>query len=175
MRRINSHVTIVSFCSWWRHQMKTFSALLSLCAGDSPVTGEFPSQRPLMRRFDVFFDLYLDKRLSKQSKRQWFDTPSYSSWRHCNAYSMAKSKSMKTPYEQVSWPINARVSPGSTSGIGCQITANNYSTTPSNCWLPKHLKNDWRWPTQWSLSNIDTVSNHSRNYRSHWSKARGLP
>ena len=29
---------------WWRHQMETFSALLALCEGNSPVTGEFPSQ-----------------------------------------------------------------------------------------------------------------------------------
>ena len=28
--------------AWWRHQMETFSALLALCAGNSPVTGEFP-------------------------------------------------------------------------------------------------------------------------------------
>ena len=33
--------------AWWRHQMETFSALLALCAGTSPVTGEFRSQRPL--------------------------------------------------------------------------------------------------------------------------------
>ena len=33
--------------SWWRHQMETFSALLALCAGNSPVSGEFPAQRPL--------------------------------------------------------------------------------------------------------------------------------
>ena len=51
--------------SWWRHQMKTFSALLALCAGNSPVTGEFPAQRPVTRSFDVFFDLLLNKRLSK--------------------------------------------------------------------------------------------------------------
>ena len=38
------------------------SALLALCAGNSPVTGEFPSQRPVMRGFDVFFDLRLNKR-----------------------------------------------------------------------------------------------------------------
>ena len=44
--------------SWWRHQMETFSALLALCAGNSPVTGEFPSQRPVTRSFDVFFHLY---------------------------------------------------------------------------------------------------------------------
>ena len=54
--------------SWWRHQMETFSALLALCMGNSPVTGEFPSQRPLMRVFDVFFDLRLKKRLSKHSR-----------------------------------------------------------------------------------------------------------
>ena len=30
--------------TWWRHQMETFSALLALCEGNSPVTGEFPSQ-----------------------------------------------------------------------------------------------------------------------------------
>ena len=28
--------------SWWRHQMETFSALLAICAGNSPVSGEFP-------------------------------------------------------------------------------------------------------------------------------------
>ena len=60
---------------WWRHQMETFSALLALCAGNSPVTGEFPAQRPVTRSFDVFFDLRLNKRLSKQSWGYWFETP----------------------------------------------------------------------------------------------------
>ena len=50
--------------SWWRHQMET---LLTLCAGHSPATGEFPARRPATRSFDVVFDLRLDKRLSKQS------------------------------------------------------------------------------------------------------------
>ena len=53
--------------SWWHHQMETFSALLALCVGISSVTGEFPSQRPVTQSFDIFFDLRLDKRLSKQS------------------------------------------------------------------------------------------------------------
>ena len=44
--------------------MEAFSALLALCAGNSPVTGEFPAQRPVTRSFDVFFDLWLNKRLS---------------------------------------------------------------------------------------------------------------
>ena len=43
--------------------METFSALLALCEGNSPVSGEFPSQKPVTRSFDVFFDLRL-KRLS---------------------------------------------------------------------------------------------------------------
>ena len=54
-----------------------------LCEG-SPVTAGFPSQRPVTRSFDVFFDLRLNKRLSKQSRRRWLETPSRSSWHHCN-------------------------------------------------------------------------------------------
>ena len=41
--------------TWWRHQMEIFSALLAFCVGNSSVTGEFPSQRPVTRSFDVFF------------------------------------------------------------------------------------------------------------------------
>ena len=58
------------YLTWWRHQMETFSALLALCAGS----------------FDVFFDLRLSKRLSKQSRRWWFEMPSRSLWRHCNDF-----------------------------------------------------------------------------------------
>ena len=71
-------------CVWWRHQMETFSALLSLCAGNSPVTGEFPSQSPVTGSFDVFLYLSLNKQLSKQSWVWWFETPSRSLWRHCD-------------------------------------------------------------------------------------------
>ena len=69
---------------WWRHLMETFSALLALCVRNSPVTGEFPSQGPGTRSFVVFFDLRLNKRLSKQSIRWRFETPSGSLWRNCN-------------------------------------------------------------------------------------------
>ena len=75
-------------CAQWRHQIETFSALLALCAGNSPVIGEFPSQSPVTRSFDVFFDLRLNKRLSKQSWGWWFETPSRSLWRHCNGLRM---------------------------------------------------------------------------------------
>ena len=70
--------------TWWRHQMETFSALLALCARDSPLSSEFPSQRPATRSFDVFFYFRLNKWLSKQSTRRWFETPSRSLWHHCN-------------------------------------------------------------------------------------------
>ena len=70
--------------AWWRHQMEAFSALLALCTGNSPVTGEFPAKRPVTRSFDVFFDLRLNKRWSKKSWGWWFETPSRSLWRHCN-------------------------------------------------------------------------------------------
>ena len=64
--------------SLWRHQMEPFSAWLATCTGNSPVTGEFPEQRPVPRSFDVFFDLRRNKRLSKQSWGWWFETPSRS-------------------------------------------------------------------------------------------------
>ena len=63
-RRLSSPAA--GWLSWWRHQMEKISALLALCARNSPVSGEVPTQRPVPRSFDVFFDLRLNKRLSKQ-------------------------------------------------------------------------------------------------------------
>ena len=54
-----------------------------LC-GEFTGPGEFPTQRPVTRSFDVFFDLHLNKRLSKQPWGWWFETPLWSLWRHCN-------------------------------------------------------------------------------------------
>ena len=63
-------------CStWWHHQMKTFSALLAICAGNSWVTVEFPAQKPVTWSFDVLFDLWWG---------WWFKTPSSPLWCHCN-------------------------------------------------------------------------------------------
>ena len=78
---------LVKRCSpWWRHQMETFSALLALCARNSPVSGEFPAQRPVTRSFDVFFDLHLiNKLLGKHSRGWWFETLPCPLWRHRNA------------------------------------------------------------------------------------------
>ena len=54
---LHSNIGIVA---WWRDEMETFSELLALCAGNSPVTGEVPSQGPVTQSFDVFFDLRLE-------------------------------------------------------------------------------------------------------------------
>ena len=45
-----------------------------------PLCGEFTGHRS----FDVFFDLHLNRRLSKQSWGWWFETPSCPLWRHRN-------------------------------------------------------------------------------------------
>ena len=66
--------------------METFSALLAICAGNSPVSGEFPAQRPVTRSFYVFFDLRPNKRLSKQLWGWWFETHSPPLWRHSNGF-----------------------------------------------------------------------------------------
>ena len=76
--RFSGHDDVIK----WKHI--PFRVTGPLC-GNSLVTGEFPSKRPVMRSFDVFFDLRLNKRFSKQSRRWLFETPSRSLWRHCNA------------------------------------------------------------------------------------------
>ena len=79
-----SKLRLCSANPWWRHQMETFSALLAICAGNSPVPGECPTPRPVTRGFDVSFDRRLNKRLSEQSWGWWFETPSRPLWRHRN-------------------------------------------------------------------------------------------
>ena len=92
LRRHGAHVTLLYLCdvfihsALWSLQMETFSALLAICAGNSPVPGEFPAQRPVTSSVDVFFDLRLNKRLSKQSWGWWFETLSCPLWRHRNGF-----------------------------------------------------------------------------------------
>ena len=81
--------------AWRRHHMETFSTLLSLFEGNPPVTDGFPSQRPVMRSFAVFFGLRLKKTLSKQSRGRWCETLSCSLWRHCNGNSLCKPHTMR--------------------------------------------------------------------------------
>ena len=76
----------------WHHQMETFSALLVLCAWNSLVPGEFPSQRAVTRSFSVFFDLRLNKRLDKQSQGWWIETPSCPLWGYCSDFTVNNLK-----------------------------------------------------------------------------------
>ena len=87
--------------------METFSALLALCAGNSPVTGEFPSQRPVTQSLNVLFDLCPNKRLSKQSWGWWFETTSRLLWRHCNFSFCGGGGS-----DGVTWTVSGRTTPG---------------------------------------------------------------
>ena len=80
--------------------METFSALLAIFAGNSPVAGEFPAQRPVTRSFDVFFDLLLNNQLNKQSWGWWFETLSWSLWRQCNEDKTRHDWYGKTNWEQ---------------------------------------------------------------------------
>ena len=70
----------------WKHVPRHWL----LCGEFSGDCGEFTGHRwiPLTQtsdaELDVFFDLRLHKRLSKLSRRWWFETPSLSLWRHCN-------------------------------------------------------------------------------------------
>ena len=80
---------IIWFFMFTRQAMMTssngniFRVTGPLC-GEFTGPGEFPTQRPVTRSFDVFFDLRLNKRLSKQPWGWWFETLSWSLWRQCN-------------------------------------------------------------------------------------------
>ena len=75
-RKFEQHDDVIK----WKH----FPCYWPYERGILPVTGEFSAQRPVTRSFDVFFDLHLNKQLSKQSWCWWFETLSRSLWRHCN-------------------------------------------------------------------------------------------
>ena len=117
--------------TWWRHQMETISALLAICARNSPVPGEFPSQRPVTRSFDVFFDLRLNERLSKQSRGCWFETISRPLWRHRNERNRSRHigfrKCPMTPWKHRAHPDSTWI-PQSESTINslgnfCRVTS----------------------------------------------------
>ena len=76
----------------WRFQMETFSVSPALCERKASVIGGFPHKKLVTRSFGVFFDLHPNKRLSKQSRRRWFQTPSCSLLRHCNEPFKCRSK-----------------------------------------------------------------------------------
>ena len=88
---IHSNLSIVHRSAWmsivhdditkWKHFLAT-GLLYEEFTGHRWIL----SQRPVTRSFDVFLELFLDKRLSKQSWGWWFETQSRTLWRHCNGW-----------------------------------------------------------------------------------------
>ena len=121
--------------TWWRHQMEAFSALLAFCVGNLPVAGEFPAQRPVTRSFDLFFDLRLNKRLSKQSRGWWFETPSRPLWRHFNgiwkkyACDYWNEPYMTSFYAVLMW----------TPGLWDHLKYNSLAGNDTYTWILQHL------------------------------------
>ena len=70
--------------SWWRHQMETCSASLAFVRGIHRWLRGIPLTQTSDAELWCFFDLRLNKRFNKQSRRRWFETLSRSLWRHCN-------------------------------------------------------------------------------------------
>ena len=68
-----------------------------LLCGEFTGPGEFPTQRSVTRSFDVFFDLRLNKRLSKQPWGWWFESPSWSLWRQCNVWHSFQASLLRGP------------------------------------------------------------------------------
>ena len=122
----NKYKHLIFLPSWWRHQMETFSALLAICVGNSQVPGEFPTQRPVTRSFDVFFDLRLNKRLSKQWWGWWFETLSRPLWYHRNVSGQRVALSVGLLLLHV-WP---ECTQGRWAGAGATHPAQTDSSSP---------------------------------------------
>ena len=75
-----------------------------LC-GEFTGPGEFSTQSSVTRSFDLFFDLRLNKRFSKQLWGWWFETPPLSLWHHCNVFSFLFLNGLKHSNE-IQWNLN---------------------------------------------------------------------
>ena len=144
--------------------METFSALLAICAENSPVTDEFPAQRPVTQSFDVFSDLRLNKRLSKQSWTWWFETLSRPLWRHCNVKSTISKHMSQTKFMSMSREITLGWMPQNTfdgKSTLVQLMAWCHQATSDfliQCWnrsmLPYHITRP-QWTTM--LTRVSTL------------------
>ena len=100
-------------------------------AGNLPVTGEFSSQRPVTRSFDVFLDLYLNKRLNKQSRRRWFETSLSSLWPHPYVYHPPHS--YHQPHAQLGTPPTNTALTRHNTPTRSSTHLTTYSNTPRPC------------------------------------------
>ena len=155
--------------SWWRHQMETFSALLAICAGNWPVPGEFPIQRPVTRSFDVYFDLRPNKRLSKQLWDWWFETQSWSLWRHCSVIFKSMDAYDKTSgfgYMTQHWfPYNAATGARPTKEISIkfwiQLKIHLFISSLTSIWSQRHLTHSKMAQLSWNVQNFFGIGSFS--------------
>ena len=90
LRIIGRNPNIPHVISFWVFMVMSPNGNIFRVTGH--LCGEFTGHRwiPRTKAYDVelwcFFDLRLNKRLSKQSWGSWFETPSRTLWRHCNAF-----------------------------------------------------------------------------------------
>ena len=111
-------------------------------------------QKPVMWSFDIFFDVHLNKQLSKQSWHKWFETPLCSLWRHCNDFVI-----LQYPYRTLlsaTWLFPAWVptvpiyNPVLPAPVGDKSSAETMWTTQ---WIVIFLSGYWN-TTEWCLINV---------------------
>ena len=127
----------------------------------------FPSQRAVTRSFGVLLDLCLNKRLSKQSRRRWFETPSRSLWRHCNEswflLSMLFSKWGLT--QDAQWCIDCasgnRVNPWHRLWVVACSVLNHYQNQRwiAGIWNPANMQNTHQWNLDQHAMIFNTIEN----------------
>ena len=99
-----------------------------LC-GEFTGPGEFPTQRPVTRSFDVCFDLRLNKRLSKHSWGWWFETLSWSLWRHHNDIALINHQTISPRFVNAIFNEGRRPNWTQKSWTGGRLFVNNYLST----------------------------------------------
>ena len=172
--------------------METFSALLAICAGNSPVPGEFPTQRPVTRSFDVFFDLHPNKRLSKQWWGWWFETLSCPLWRHRNGCPELSQLRDRERFWWKIWVENGRPRQGAVfdcyKGVKklfrklCRRKITNINDNElhniNECFKARKMSSFWnqiknRRQKQWINSSLD-AHQLAEYYRAPWGPATHL-
>ena len=132
--------------------------------------GEFHAQRPVTRSFDVFFDLRLNKRLSKQSWGWWFETLSRPLWRHHNGLNLFIYAYLQTDFHHCAiYSVTVNIAPGTYSMkiytitltdvtmsiVASKITGNpSVSSTIFQAHIKEHIKAPRQWPL-WGESTSD--------------------
>ena len=69
---------------WWIHHRPSGWLATQVTRNTEKDSRYHTWQRSVTRTFHLFFDLRMNKRLGKHSRRRWFESPLRSLWRHCN-------------------------------------------------------------------------------------------